>query len=96
MLHALRVTPVRLAAVALPSVLMTCGPALADACSELWFSRNQIYKSAGYCFKTGRAIAAFGNAGCHDDDMRDVPLSERDRAAVGRCIRQEAALGCQQ
>ncbi len=83
-----------LAVLALPLLLFSYGAAHADECSELWFSRNQIYKSAGYCFKTSRGIEAFGNAGCQYDDMRDVPLSERDRAAVGRYVRQEAALGC--
>ncbi|MGI3903104.1 MAG: YARHG domain-containing protein [Janthinobacterium lividum] len=80
--------------VALPLVLLGYIPAKADECSELWFSRNQIYKGAGYCFKTTRAIAAFGNAGCQYDDMRDVPLSEKDRIAVGRYVREEAVLGC--
>ena len=83
-----------IAALALPLLLASYGVARADECSELWFSRNQVYKSAGYCFKTGRAIAAFGNAGCQYDDMRDVPLSEKDRVAVGRYVREEAALGC--
>ncbi len=83
-----------IAALALPLLLSSYGGARADECSELWFSRNQVHKAAGYCFKTGRGIAAFGNAGCQYDDMRDVPLSERDRIAVGRYVRQEAALGC--
>ncbi len=83
-----------IAALALPLLLSSYGAARADECSELWFSRNQVYKAAGYCFKTGRGIATFGNAGCQYDDIRDVPLSERDRIAVGRYVRQEAALGC--
>ena len=83
-----------IAALALPLLLSSFGAARADECSKLWFSRNQVYKAAGYCFKTGRSIATFGNAGCQYDDMRDVPLSERDRIAVGRYVRQEAALGC--
>jgi len=45
-------------------------------CDQLWFGRNSIFKVAGYCFKTPRAIAAFGNAGCLSDpripDRTDV------------------------
>ena len=81
---------------ALTTLMMLLGPApvRADGCSELWYSRNRIYKGAGYCFKTGRAIAAFGNAGCRLDEIEDVPLSARDRAVVGRIAREEASLGC--
>ena len=83
-----------LAALAATMLLSSYSLARADACSELWFSRNQIYKDAGYCFKTSRAISAFGNAGCRYDEMQDVPLSERERIAVSRDMREEAALGC--
>ena len=81
------------AAIAL-CLIASPGAARADACSDLWFGRNQIYKAAGYCFRTSRAIAAFGNAGCQYDALEDVPLSARDRAAVARYVREEAALGC--
>lgn len=83
-----------IAVLVVPLLLSSAGGARADACSDLWFGRNRIYKGAGYCFKTARAIAVFGNAGCQYDDVRDVPLSERDRVAVDRYARQEAALGC--
>ncbi len=33
-------------------------------CDHLWERRNSIYAAAGYCFKTDRAIAHFGNIGC--------------------------------
>ena len=41
-------------------------PALAAfPCDELWGERNSVYYEAGYCFKTDRAIRAFGlNEGC--------------------------------
>src|SRR5215831_1675923 len=32
-----------------------------QSCSELWHQRNSIYRAAGYCFSTQRAIATFGN-----------------------------------
>ena len=57
-------------------------------------SRNEIYKAQGYCFRTQRAIAAFGNAGCQYDDVEDLPLSARDHRAIAAIVRQERALGC--
>ena len=68
--------------------------ARAGECGDLWFARNQIYKSAGYCFRTARAIQTFGNAGCSYDDVRDVPLSYRDRSQVDQIVRQESMMGC--
>lgn len=70
-------------------------PAIAQAsCSSLWYERNQIYKDAGYCFKTSRAIRSFGNSGCAYDDINDVPLSARQRAAVRDIAAQERRMGC--
>lgn len=63
-------------------------------CDELWGERNAVYKEAGYCFKTARAIEAFGNAGCRFDDLADVPLSARDRAKVAQIQREERERGC--
>jgi len=63
-------------------------------CDELWGERNAIYKDAGYCFKTQKAIAAFGNAGCRYDDIADVPLSARQRADVADIQRQERENAC--
>ena len=36
-------------------------PARAETCDDLWYARNEIYKAQGYCFRTRRGIAAFGN-----------------------------------
>jgi hypothetical protein len=70
-------------------------PSVAQAsCASLWAERNQIYKDAGYCFKTARAIRAFGNAGCSFDDISDAPLSARQRAAVREIVAEERRLGC--
>lgn len=63
-------------------------------CDELWAERNATYKDAGYCFRTPRAIAAFGNAGCRFDEIADVPLSARDRAKIADIQRQESANNC--
>jgi len=83
-----------LAAIAMTGGIAT--PALANpqACADLWTARNEIYKAQGYCFRTQRAIAAFGNAGCQYDAIEDVPLSANDRRAVADIVRQERALRC--
>lgn len=81
-----------LACLVLPLVAV---PALADfPCDELWGERNAVYKEAGYCFRTARAIAAFGNAGCQFDDVADLPLSARARAKIADIQRQERANNC--
>jgi len=70
-------------------------PGLAqDRCYSLWLERNQIYKDAGYCFKTARAIRTFGNAGCIYDDARDVILSANERRRIAAIVRAERSLGC--
>ncbi|RVU19812.1 YARHG domain-containing protein [Methylobacterium oryzihabitans] len=75
---------------------LAAGPALAQfPCDELWAERNAVYKEAGYCFRTPRAIKAFGNAGCRYDELADVPLSARDRAKVAEIQREERRAGCQ-
>jgi len=70
-------------------------PAFAQSvCQRLWVERNSIYKAAGYCFNTQRGVRYFGNAGCSYDNVRDVPLSDRDRATVARIVAEERAMGC--
>ena len=75
-------------------VLLSATPARASLCDALWGERNAVYKEAGYCFRTARAIRAFGNAGCRYDDIRDVPLSANDRAKVAEIVREESRNGC--
>lgn len=79
-----------LAALALASVT----PAAAASCGDLWYARNAVYKEAGYCFKTVRAIRTFGNAGCMYDYEGAVPLSPQQRAYVANIVRQERYQGC--
>lgn len=69
-------------------------PASAQGCAEAWYQRNALYKQGGYCFRTPRAISAFGNAGCRYDAVEDVPLSARQRAAVAEIQAFERANGC--
>ena len=75
-------------------VTLGVAPASAQSCGEAWYQRNLIYKQSGYCFKTSRAIRAFGNAGCSYDAQEDVPLSARQRARVGELRALEQAMGC--
>ncbi len=51
-----------LAAIAATGFAMTVSTADAQSCYDLWVQRNSVYKEAGYCFKTPRAIRYFGNA----------------------------------
>ena len=64
------------------------------SCAELWYQRNAIYKAAGYCFKTPRAISTFGNAGCQYDSEYDLPLTPRQRAVINAITRAERDQGC--
>ena len=81
---------------ALLLVAGAASPARANpgTCADLWTARNEIYKAQGYCFRTQRAIAAFGNAGCQYDNVEDLPLSANDHRAVADILRQERALRC--
>jgi hypothetical protein len=64
------------------------------SCQFLWEVRNRIYKENGYCFKTKKAIKAFGNAGCIYNDMGAVPLNAYERANVGAIVKVEKQKGC--
>jgi hypothetical protein len=63
-------------------------------CEFLWQMRNRIYQENGYCFKTARAIATFGNDGCRYGSEAAVPMNRIERANVAAIGRAEAALGC--
>ncbi len=63
-------------------------------CEALWYNRNQIYKEAGYCFRTSRAIRAFGNGGCQYDNLNYVPLSEVQRREIAEIQRYERIRNC--
>jgi hypothetical protein len=52
------------AALAIAALAASAPPANAQSCYDLWVERNAYYKRAGYCFRTPRAIAFFGNGGC--------------------------------
>jgi hypothetical protein len=69
-------------------------PSYAATCQALWVERNTYYKGGGYCFKTQRAIAYFGNAGCRFDNENAVPLSAAVRRRIAELVAQERAQGC--
>jgi hypothetical protein len=80
-------------------IAATAGTAAAQAqareiCRSLWVERTAIYKDAGLCFKTARAIEYFGNAGCRYDHEADVPLSPRAIARIEELTAQERANRC--
>jgi len=79
----------------LACLVLPAAPALAAfPCDAFWGERNAVYAEAGYCFRTARGIKAFGHADCRYDDIRDVPLSARDRAKVADIVREEQRNGC--
>jgi hypothetical protein len=66
----------------------------AGTCDDLWHRRNSIFKDAGYCFKTPRAISVFGNAGCQHVSANDVPLSDKQRQTLDEIKKLETANRC--
>lgn len=78
-----------IAADALPVIKVQAG-----VCADLWVERNEIFKGAGYCFRTARAIQTFGNAGCQYDNEADVPLSQVQRRRIAAIRAEERSLGC--
>ena len=81
-------------ACAASALSVSAASAEADICERLWTKRNVIYKAAGYCFKTPRAISKFGNAGCSYDEEAAVPLSSRDRTRVWEIRELERIYSC--
>lgn len=56
-----------LAAAAAGVLLLSTGSAVAQSyrgmsCGQLWYARNAIYASKGYCFETQQAIRVLGRA----------------------------------
>ena len=90
----------RVLTMGLASLGLLCGiaampaPARAETCDDLWHARNEIYKAQGYCFRTQRAISAFGNAGCQYDNAEDLPLSNSQRRTIADIQREERARRC--
>lgn len=62
------------------------------SCDDLWYFRNQIFSEAGYCFKTDRAIHAFGNDGCVSGSYSILNTYERANVNMLKSI--EEAKSC--
>lgn len=78
-----------LGALCAPVPAMAQNPAYMN-CSDLWYSRNEIYARNGYCFNTDRAKAVFG-AGCFPPYGK---LSGNDQAMVSDIQSWERRKGC--
>jgi hypothetical protein len=66
----------------------------ARTCDELWYQRNAILWSAGYCFHEPRAVRVFGNAACGYDRAYEVPLTGQDSQLIALLELVESAKGC--
>jgi hypothetical protein len=74
---------------------MFSGAAMAQSyrsmsCDQLWYARNAIFADAGYCFKTKRAIRAFGR-GCFPPYGE---LSRSEQRSVNLIVSWETRRGC--
>lgn len=81
-------------------LLLAAAPALAwTACEDLWFSRNQLYDRAGYCFVSALGQAVFDNSGCTGSEVALEPGGDelvayiREREAVLECDVDTSASG---
>jgi hypothetical protein len=79
------------------AVAAALGAAAAHAqgsCQSLWVERNSYYKDAGYCFRTQRAIAYFGNGGCYVYDEGQIRFPPGVWARIQEIRRLERQQGC--
>jgi hypothetical protein len=76
--------------------MISAAVASAQSCDQLWYERNAIYKNAGYCFKTARAIQAFGNAGCRYDVEARLPLTHEQERRIAAIANEERERRCPQ
>ena len=67
-------------------------PASADEfCEDLWFTRNQVFDRAGFCFGSPLGDAVFDNSDCTG---RDVTLSQSEKRFVAELRTVEEQQGC--
>jgi hypothetical protein len=64
------------------------------SCDELWYQRNAILWSSGYCFHEPRAVRVFRNAACGYRRVYEVPLTSRDSQLLNLLEMVESAKGC--
>ena len=63
-------------------------------CEFLYTMRNGVDRSHGYCFKTAKAIATFGNEGCSIDNANNLGLNSIERGNAALIARAETIKGC--
>jgi YARHG domain len=63
-------------------------------CEFLYTMRNAIYAEHGYCFRTKRGIATFGNANCVSSNPEALGLNGVERANAATILKAERQLGC--
>jgi hypothetical protein len=63
-------------------------------CEFLYQMRNGIYAEHHYCFRTPRAIASFGNAGCVSSDVNALGMSSLELANAGAILQAEKIKRC--
>jgi hypothetical protein len=74
--------------------MVTRAEAMRASCEGLAHFRNSIYQARGYCFRTARAIAQYGNEGCRYASQGEVPLNRFERANIATFIAAERDKGC--
>lgn len=76
-----------------PVTAASSNPAVLS-CQQLWFERNSILKSGGYCFVGKREIDAFSNEGCVIRRESDVPMSSDQRRRMALILIAERQKLC--
>ncbi len=62
-----------------------------DICAELWFERNLIFHSHGFCFQTERARSVFDTRAC---TTRNPRLTAAEQTRVQQIQALERRHGC--
>lgn len=63
-------------------------------CEFLYTMRNAIFAEHGYCFRTARGRATFGNQGCISSDVNALGLNPTERYNAETILEAERAKGC--
>jgi hypothetical protein len=63
-------------------------------CEFLYTMRNAIFAEHGYCFRSARGRATFGNQGCITSDVNALGLNATERYNAETILQAERAKGC--
>lgn len=78
-----------------PPASSAAPPAAVSSCDELWYRRNAIWHSHGYCFTTARARQVFDTSSCfRDQAAARAAMSPANRATVDALQARERELRC--